>query len=524
MPPQPDSERRGKKPGKELYRQLRALSCAELWNTEVPRFNAASPRERIERVSVIRAVSVVFSETGTPAQREEALQWIRSLVNDPEEKVRRYAVEALPKLGADAAEEAQLLARLQTDTTERERKSLGRALGRIGGTATLETLQQGTATLDAEAAQRVKARLLREQSPGSIVMNRVLDDTRGLEIHLRGRRGLEPIVADELDAATLTGAPFQGVSVHTGLVVARARGKFSLADLYRLRCFDTAGFVLGTVPNLGGSATPDRIADCIASPRAQALFRAFQDGPVRYRLEFADQGHQRSAVRQIADRVHALRPELLNDPSMAPWTVAIHPSDRGLTVELVPKMVPDPRLFYRQGDIRAASHPPLAACMARLAGPMPGEVAWDPFCGSGLELIERGLLGGVKSLIGSDLDPDALAVSRKNFESAGLTGVNAHFVRGDFHDFGRLPGLGSNAVSLILTNPPMGRRIAVPDLHGLISDLLTVAATVLRPGGRLVFPNPVRIQTPPAALELKSRQTVDLGGFDCRLEVYQKRS
>ena len=69
MPPQPDSERRGKKPGKELYRQLRALSCAELWNTEVPRFNAASPRERIERVSVIRADSVVFSETGTPAQR-----------------------------------------------------------------------------------------------------------------------------------------------------------------------------------------------------------------------------------------------------------------------------------------------------------------------------------------------------------------------------------------------------------------------------------------------------------------------
>ena len=43
------------KSDKDLYRQLRALSRDELWKTEVPRFDRATPRERMERVAVIRA-------------------------------------------------------------------------------------------------------------------------------------------------------------------------------------------------------------------------------------------------------------------------------------------------------------------------------------------------------------------------------------------------------------------------------------------------------------------------------------
>ena len=45
------------KTDKELYRQLRALSREELWKNEVPRFDRAPPRERMERVAVIRAVA-----------------------------------------------------------------------------------------------------------------------------------------------------------------------------------------------------------------------------------------------------------------------------------------------------------------------------------------------------------------------------------------------------------------------------------------------------------------------------------
>ena len=126
--------------GKELYRQLRAVPWQQLWTVEVARFDRAEARERFERVAVIRAVGVVFSESGPAAQEEEVRQWLRGLLKDPEEKIRRYAMAALPKIGAGAGEEAELLALLRTGTSERETKFLGRTLDKIGGEATLEIL------------------------------------------------------------------------------------------------------------------------------------------------------------------------------------------------------------------------------------------------------------------------------------------------------------------------------------------------------------------------------------------------
>jgi tRNA G10 N-methylase Trm11 len=68
----------------------------------------------------------------------------------------------------------------------------------------------------------------------------------------------------------------------------------------------------------------------------------------------------------------------------------------------------------------------------------------------------------------------------------------------------------------------MGRRIRVPNLRGLFRDLFAVAAEVLKPGGRLVFANPLRIEPPDRSLKLKYQKVIDLGGFDCRLEMYLK--
>ena len=94
-----------KNSGKELYQQLRRLPCAQLWQDEVPRFDRAAPRERFERVALVRAVGVVFAESGTAAQQDAARTWLRGLLHDPEEKIRRYAMAALPKIGAGQGEE-----------------------------------------------------------------------------------------------------------------------------------------------------------------------------------------------------------------------------------------------------------------------------------------------------------------------------------------------------------------------------------------------------------------------------------
>jgi SAM-dependent methyltransferase len=500
-----------KNPTKELYGQLRQRSCEELWHEEVPRFNRASSRERVARVALVRAVGVVFSESGTAEQKAEARKWLTELLKDPEEKIRRYAMTALPKLGGGAAEEAALLSLLQAHPDEREKKFLEESLRKIGGE---QTLQSGG--LSPLTQQKVQAAVIRHKDPTVIRRDIKLAPPAGLRIHLRCRKGLEPIVREELETSARTGDLFRVAEVRPGLVAITPLAPFSLDDLYALRCFGTLGFVLSQPGNK--SLDEETLAGFITSPTAREIFRTFTAGPIRYRLDFIGRGHQRGAIRQLADRVFALCPEILNDARSAPWAVEI--CNLG-GVELRPRFVPDPRFVYREQDVPAASHPPLAASLARVAELGNDEVVWDPFCGSGLELIEGALLGGMKRTYGTDLSAAAIEITKRNWRAAGLASVSAEFVCSDFRDFARK--LGRDSVSLILTNPPLGRRVPIASLRQLFADLFSAAATVLRPEGRLVFINPLPAPGSHPALELLSRRKVDLGGFECRMEKYRKR-
>ena len=502
---------------KELYRQLRAVPWLRLWAEEVARFDRATARERFERVSVIRAVGVVFAESGPAEQKDEVTQWLRRLLHDPEEKIRRYAMAALPKIGAGAGEEAELLALLRTTTSAREEKFLGQTLDKIGGAATLETMETAGG-FSPQTVQRVKASVARSQSPSAIRMESVVSDFDRLRIHLRGRRGLEGIVREEVEEQ----GKFRVVDVNRGLVAITALAPFTLADIFALRCFDTMGFVLGLVKPASPAASIKALASAIASPLSQRLLAALTEGSIRYRLDFIAKGHQRGAVRLVADRAYALCPRILNDARESPWAVDIHPTAHGDSVELRPRLTPDPRHTYRLDDVPAASHPPLAACMARLVGRMENESVWDPFCGSGLELIERTLRGGVRRVYGTDRSAAAIGIAGRNFAAAQPGPVEARFTCCDFRDFATLAGLAPHSLTLIITNPPLGRRVRIPNLRGLFDDLFAVAAQLLQPGGRLVFTNPFRMESPQPTLRLQSRQVVDLGGFDCRLEVWRK--
>jgi 23S rRNA G2445 N2-methylase RlmL len=254
---------------------------------------------------------------------------------------------------------------------------------------------------------------------------------------------------------------------------------------------------------------------------ARRVFEVFTEGAIRYRLNFIAQGHQRSLVRQVANRVFVLCPEILNDARHVTWTIDIQPGGRGHPLELRPNVTPDPRFAWRQKDVPAASHPPLAACLARLGGRVENDIVWDPFCGSGTELMERALLGGVKALYGTDRDPAAIAIAQTNLAGANLKPVEMNFTCGDFRDF----AAGNKVrprVTLIITNPPMGKRVPLADVRRLIADLWKIAAEVLAPGGRLVLANPLPMERPPPRLKLQSSQPVDFGGFDCRLELYQR--
>jgi len=486
---------------KELYKELRGLSWPQLWSEEVARFEAASPEKRNARVAVIRAVGVVFAESGPAEEKEKVQAWLRRLLQDPSEKVRRYAMAAMPKIGADAKEEGELLAVLRTTTEEREKKFLARTLAKIGGAA---ALAQG---LPGDVGQKVKAGIARRESPSAIRFDAMLREFSEVKIHLRGRTGLEQFVSAEAKES-----PFRVAEVQSGRVAIIPRAPFSLADIYALRCFGTAGFVLGN--------TDGDLASVITSPLARRLFQTFTQGSIRYRLNFVSKGHQRAAVSRLANQVYARCPEILNDGRSVTWTVDLYPNGRGHLVELRPNATPDPRFSYRQKDVPAASHPPLAACLARLAGRTGNEIIWDPFCGSGLELIERALRGGVHTVYGTDRSAEAVAIAQNNFMASAAKSVPAKFICGDFREIASNPEWGAGTVSLIITNPPMGMRVPVANLRQLIEDLFNVAAAVLKPGGGLVLVNPLSMRAPPPKLKLQFQQQVDMGGFDCRMEKY----
>src|SRR6185312_7735419 len=144
-------------------------------------------------------------------------------------------------------------------------------------------------------------------------------------------------------------------------------------------------------------------------------------------------------------------------------------------VELVPD-VADPRFAYRKGDVPAASHPTIAAALVRVAGVRDDDVVWDPFVGSGTELCERALAGPYRVLSGSDLDPAALAVARANLLAAGVP--EPSLFEGDATR-ATPPG---PAPTLIVTNPPLGRRVQRTALLApMLERFLAHAARVLAP-------------------------------------------
>ena len=507
---------KNKNPAKEHYQRLRVLSCEDLWATEMAAFDRATPDERAAGVAVVRAVGVVFSESGTDEQKAMARRWLRQLLHDSAEKVRRYAMTALPKLGADEAEETELLGLLKETSSDREKKFLGRALEKIGGEATLESAAGG------RLKQKVAANVARQRARSVVRLDRELTDAADLRIRLRCRSGLERILEDELHERSLSDARFRMVHSAPGVVTVAPAGVLRLADVYALRCFGTAGIVLGSVDS-PEDAGMEALARIIASPDSQRVLAAFTEGPIRYRVEFVSKGHQRGAVRALTDRVFALCPELLNDSRDAPWQVDVHHSGRRISAELAPRLRPDPRFAYRRRDVPAASHPPLAACMARLAGIADGDVVWDPFCGSGLELIERARRGKVRQIIGTDLSAEAIAITGDNFASAISEPLKTTFAVCDFRDHASVEELRAGEVSLVITNPPLGRRVPIPNLRGLVEELFDAAIDVLRPGGRLVFANPLAVKPDGNLLKLEFRQRVDFGGFYCHLEKYVRR-
>ncbi len=90
-------------------------------------------------------------------------------------------------------------------------------------------------------------------------------------------------------------------------------------------------------------------------------------------------------------------------------------------------------------------HPRLARAMVNLARIPTGARILDPFCGTGIILIEAGLMG--MRIYGSDIDERMLNASRLNLQKFGLS------AKLEMKDVGEISG----RYDAIVTDPPYGR-------------------------------------------------------------------
>ncbi len=440
-------------------------------------------------------------------------QVLRTCLDDPDPKARRNAIGALGKLGGpDVA--ADLLARAREERSLPHLRSLVEALGKCGDADALAWLgdlapEDPELRRLAERARLMLARSLGRTETASEIDLAAAAPPRRLVVLCRD--GLEHPLAEEL-AERLAGA--RPAVLGPGRVGLELAGP--LRPLLAARLWTELSFPLPPRPR-----GPELAADVVAAltgADARALLSALTRGPIRYRIDWARGGHRRALVWRLAADVAAAWPALVNDPHASTWEVVVDDARDPLRLELRPRGFVDDRFAYRTGDVPAASHPTIAAALARLAGARARDVVWDPFVGSGLELCERGRLGPFAALHGSDLDPRALDVADANLRGAGLT---AALTLADATTHAP-PG-----VDVIITNPPMGRRVHRGDVSALLTGFVAHAARVLPRGGRLAWISPLPRATDPAArdagLALDRARTIDMGGFTGELQRWIRR-
>lgn len=438
-----------------------------------------------------------------------ARAWLLEAVRDADPKTRRAAARGLGKLRPTDEVRAALAAAFDAFEADEDRKVIGEALGKVGGDA-------ARARLDA-SPELVRARLVLDRDaarerPQEVALEARLGDASVRELRYHVRRGLEPVLVEELGGAAETIAP--------GVVRVRAEAARTLEAALAPRLALDLSLPLPEEPLQGGLA--ETVARALVRPATRTLFRTLTrgEGPARFRLAFRSGGHQRAVVWRIAELVQASAGEaLVNAPSASTWEVVVETRDGAVRLEVVPRGFDDRRFAYRTRTVPASSHPTIAAALARVSPRRDDDVVWDPFTGAGAELVERARLGPYARLVGTDTDEGAVAAARANLEAAGVRGASV--TRGD-----ALHGAPAG-VTAIVSNPPMGRRVQRGGHLPLLEAFVRHAADLLPQGGSLTWivpePREVMRTAERSGLVQERGLTVDMGGFAGELLVLRKR-
>lgn len=473
---------------------------------------AVTEADAAQRVVVVRSLARICARI----EVEGFVDVLARALKDPEPRVVREAARALGKLpGVDGAIFEQTLISVCTHAQLPERRAAVDALGKLGGARALQAL----CALDVDdrdlrrrmsKAITLLERRARRTDSCAVVENRAL--SRAHSVLLRCREGTATWVAQQAQA--YVGSAADDIHVRDPHTV-QLGWSGTLGELWSVRM---AMDVALAFPLPAGAELSARIVEGLTNPHLVAALTSWTDGPPRFRLAFVQRGAGRAVVWRVAAALREVSSPLHNDSREVSWTIEADESKGQLLC--VPKD-PGTRFPYRKADIPAASHPTLAALLAWTGKPVAGDVVWDPFCGSGSELIECTLLEPDITIFGNDISQHALTAARTNFEHAGLGYQHVGLRQADALTH------APRAPSLVLTNPPMGRRVnAEGGVHELLCGFVAHIATVLCAGGRLVWVSPAgKVTAAEGArqgLAVQDYGIVDMGGLRATLQVMRK--
>jgi 23S rRNA G2445 N2-methylase RlmL len=165
----------------------------------------------------------------------------------------------------------------------------------------------------------------------------------------------------------------------------------------------------------------------------------------------------------------------------------------------------------REVERAGALRPTVAATMVHLAG-KPQGILLDPCCGSGTILSEA-LLAGWPDVRGTDIDAEAVKISRQNAPGATVW-------QGDARNL----DLPSASVSAVVSNLPFGQKYGVQgDMAVWLRHVLAEMARVARPEGQVVLLAPTIMGDAVSDdLRMRSHNPIRLLGTMTRLWVYER--
>jgi tRNA (guanine6-N2)-methyltransferase len=145
------------------------------------------------------------------------------------------------------------------------------------------------------------------------------------------------------------------------------------------------------------------------------------------------------------------------------------------------------RRAYKQCTGPGTLHPPAAAALARLTGPVTDVL--DPFCGDGTIAIEAALAHPGAQVRARDADPERLRNAEANAKRAGVSVELSRF------DAGLLAPDG--VAGAVVTNPPWNLAVdGAGNVTGSLGPFWRRVPGLLAPGGRLVALTEAELDVP----------------------------